>query len=149
MASADFTINGSATPVSVTGGAGVTLALVSIVGVGVIEWTFLGRSLSTQSVPTITLSGSPRGATASFTMPLADAEGGGYTSALGVSFVVQCRINSGRDSNGTVVPGYTKTGIVGVKNVLGLLPFSLFETFERNAITGIADDLNSALSQIP
>ena len=147
MASAAFTINGSASPVAVSGGATITLQLASVVGVGVIEWTFLGRSKSSQAVPDLTLSGAPRGATATFSMPNSGGEGG-YTAAEGISFVVQCKINSGKDSNGTVVTAYTATGIVGVKNAINILPFSLFETFERNAVTGIADDLNSALAQI-
>jgi hypothetical protein len=148
MASAAFTIQGSASPVSVSGGTTVTLALVSIVGVGVIEWAIIGQSLSTVVTPTITPAGSPLGATATFRIPNHGDGGAPWTAALGVSFLVQCRINSGRDATRAVVPSYTATGLVGVLNSANILPFSFGETFERNATTGIANDLNSAISLI-
>lgn len=140
MTSAAFTVNGGATPAVVTGGSTVSLALLSTSGVGSIEWSILGGSDSTQTKPVITPAGSPPGATASFTMS-------SPTGTLGVSWVVQCRINSGIDANKAPVNEYTQTALVGVLNAKSIIPFAAFESFERNPSTGIADDLNQALAE--
>lgn len=139
MTSAAFTVNGGATPAVVTGGSTVSLALLSTSGVGSIEWSILGGSDSTQTKPVITPAGSPPGATASFTMS-------SPTGTLGVSWVVQCRINSGIDANKAPVNEYTQTALVGVLNAKSIIPFAAFESFERNPTTGIADDLNLAIA---
>lgn len=140
MASAAFSVNGADSPVAVVGGSVVNLTLKSVSGVGSVEWSILGGSDSTQTKPVITPSGSPPGAVASFTM-------NSPTGTLGVSWVVQCRINGGRDANKAPVAEYTQTALVGVLNGKSILPFAAFESFERNQTTGIADDLNQALSE--
>lgn len=138
MASAAFSIDGNQNHSTTTAGAVVNLALLSVSGAGVIEWSILGGSDSTQTPPTIVAAGSPPGATASFTMnPSIDG-------AIGLTWVVQCKINSGVDSNGQPIAGYTAKGIVGVPNELGILPFAFGEDFQRG-VNGIADDLNKAL----
>lgn len=138
MASSAFTANGSSSPVAVAAGATVTLALTSVTGVRLIEWSILGGSDSTQSTPTITPAGTPSGATATFTMS-------STVGAVGVSWIVQCRINGGVDDAGQVVSSYTTTAIVGVLNVNGYLPFAVGEKLERNSTNGIANDLNAQL----
>lgn len=141
MASAAFVIDGSQNYATTSAGATVNLALLSTSGVGNIEWSILGGSDSSKTPPTITAAGSPPGATASFEM------NSSVDGSIGLSWVVQCKINSGVDRNGAAVAGYTATGIVGVLNPLGIIPFAAFEAFERNQTVGIADDLNRALKQ--
>lgn len=142
MPSAAFTLNGAASPCTTASAGGVVaLALLSTSGVGTVEWTILGGSDSSKTKPTITAAGSPPGATAQFIMN-SDVDG-----SIGLSWVVQCKINAGIDANGAPVPAYTATGIVGVLNPLGIIPFAAFESFERNAIVGIANDLNRAMKQ--
>ena len=141
MASAAFLISGAQNYATVGAGDTVSLALLSTSGVGNVEWSILGGSDSTKTVPMIVPAGSPPGATASFVMtPSVDG-------SIGISWVVQCKINSGVDTNGARVAGYTATAIVGVLNPLGIIPFAAFEAFERNQTVGIADDLNRALKQ--
>lgn len=139
MATAAFSVNGGVSPAVVTGGSTVNLALLSTSGVGQVEWSILGGSDSTQTKPVITVAGSPPGSTASFTMS-------SPTGTLGVSWVVQCQINAGIDANRSPVAAYTATALVGVLNSKSIIPFAAFESFERNAITGIADDLNQAVA---
>jgi len=139
MASAAFTINGGATPQSAAASSTVNLALTSITGARLIEWSIIGWSDSAKSKPTITPAGSPSGATASFSIGTESLTG------LGLSWVVQCRINGGVDDAGQVVAAYTQTGIVGILNGNGYLPFSVGERYERNATHGIADNLNREL----
>jgi hypothetical protein len=139
MASAAFTINGGSSPQSVAASSTVSLALTSVTGVRLIEWSIIGWSDSTQSAPTITPAGTPSGATATFPIGTESSAG------LGFSVVVQCRINGGVDDAGQVVSSYTQTGIVGILNANGFLPFAVGEKFERNATHGIADDLNAEI----
>lgn len=139
MPSAAFSINGAASPVAVAAGSTVNLALLSVSGVGNVEWSILGGSDSTKTAPTITSAGSPPGSTASFTM-------NSPVGSVGLSWIVQCKINSGKDTNGSPVAGYTSSALVYVLGSLTIAPFAAFESFERNATNGIADDLNSALN---
>lgn len=139
MASSAFLINGGSSPQTTTAGATVTLALSSVTGVGTVQWSIVGGSDSTQTVPTITPAGSPSGATATFTMTTPSGN-------VGVSWVVKCQINGGVDSAGQAVAAYTSTGIVGVLHSSGIIPFAYGEALERNTTYGIADDMNSALA---
>lgn len=141
MPSSSFTINGSAHPpaVTVTAGSTVTLALTSTTGVSTIAWSIVGGSDSTQAIPTITPAGSPNGATATFVMNATVGD-------VGLSWVVKCVVNDGRDEEHQVVSSYTSNGLVGVISANGLLPFAMGETTERNATHGIADDLNTAFT---
>lgn len=140
MASAAFTINGSASPQSCAAGSTVTLALTSTTGAGTIVWSIIGSSDSTKTAPTITPAGSPSGATATFTMNTP-------VGATGLTWLVQCVINGGVDSAGQAVAAYTATGLVGVVNSPGFLPFTYGELLQRNSTTGIADDLNAQLGK--
>lgn len=142
MASADFTIDGNSLPgaVSTTYGATVDLALVSTSGVRTIAWSIVGVSASGTAEPTITPAGAPSGATASFAMP-SDPGGG-----LGRSFLVECRINGGVDSEGTTQAAYTVRGIVGAPNDAGLIPVPVGEYLERDATQGWTDIFNAALA---
>lgn len=139
MASAAFTINGGSSPQSAAASSTVALALTSVTGVRLIEWSIVGWSDSAQSAPTITPAGTPSGATATFSLGTESVAG------LGVSYVVQCRINGGVDDAGQVVSSYTVTGIVGILNRNGYLPFAVGEKLERNATHGIANDMNAQL----
>lgn len=139
MASAAFTINGSGSPVASGAGSVVTLALASTSGVISVAWTVVGFSDSAQAVPVITSGGSPSGATATFTLPSS-------VGSIGYSLIVQARINGGVDVQGQAVSAYAATGLVGVLNANGRLPFPVGEKFERNAVTGIANDMNAALA---
>lgn len=145
MAAATFTANGaggSNTPVIVPANTTVTLALTSVTGVTLIEWSIVSGSDSTQAPPVITPLGSPLGATATF--PFGDQS----ASGLGLSWIVQCRINGGNDTAGTPVAAYTQRMLVGKVNANAILPFCPDEDLERNAINGIYQDLNKALKTV-
>lgn len=132
---AEFTINGSATPpeLAVSGGTVVTLALTSVSGVRTVVWSIVGNSSSSLTNPTITPGGSPLGSTATFTMPVGTDQG----------YRVHCQVNGGKDDEGVVQSSLTKTAIVGVVNTAGVVPFCSGETYERNAIYGYTMALNA------
>jgi len=143
MVSALFTINGSAIGtgfITTTGSATVNVALVSSVGVTKVEWSVAGYYPSTITIPTITKSGVPLGTTASFTMP---GEPLGYTG-YGVVLIIKCKVNSGKNTNGSANPDYIKYGCIGVENLATEVPFSLGETGE-NGTHAIVNRLNSML----
>jgi hypothetical protein len=141
MATARFTINGVEGPATVTAGSTVTIALLSVSGVRSVAWSFIGGSDSSKAAPTITPAGVPTGATASFTF-----NAGPLTS--GLTWVVKCVINGGVDDNLRAVNEYTATNIVGVvnSNSVGLLPFAVNESFERDSSVGMITGINLALS---
>jgi hypothetical protein len=135
MASAAFTVNGSATPPekAVSASSTVTLALVSTTGVRTVAWSFVGNSSSSLVNPTITPAGTPSGATATFPMP----------SGSGQGYRIQCVINNGVDDAGVAQSSYTKTAIVGVVDGTGTIPFCVGETYERDATYGYIQTLNA------
>jgi hypothetical protein len=139
MASAAFTVNGGSSPQTCAAGSLVTLALTSTTGVGTVTWSIIGSSDSSKVAPTITPTGSPNGATATFTMNTP-------VGSVGLTWLVRCVINGGVDSAGQAVAAYTATAVVGVVNSTGILPFAFGESLERNAVTGIANDLNTAMA---
>jgi hypothetical protein len=130
--SAVFTINGTQIPgeVAVAYGATVTLALVSTTGVNSVQWSIPGAS-RTLLTPTIATSGTPAGATATFTMAADDASG------RGAAFLVKCLVT---DANGTDATAY---GIVGVLDDSGVLPFVVGEQLARDAVFGWTTALNA------
>jgi len=129
-----FTINSTQAPAAVatTYGATVSLALVSTTGVNTIQWSLPGASRSL-TTPTIAVSGTPAGATASFAMVADDG------SERGAAFVVKCQIT---DANGI---SYTAYGIVGVVDGTGTVPFVLGEELARDAVFGWCPTLNQKL----
>lgn len=137
MSSANFTINGSATPpaIAVTASTTVTLALTDT-SFRTAVWSFIGNHSPSATNPTITPGGSPLGATATFPMP----------SGAGQSYIVQCVVNNGRDDEGAEQASLTKTALVGVLGANGKLPFAAGETFERHATYGWVIDLNALLA---
>ena len=144
MPSPNFTINGSATPPekAVAYNATVTLALLSTSGVNTIAWSIVGTDSTGTPSPAITPGGSPLGATATFTMVADPATG------LGASLRVQCKVNGGLDSAGQVDPSLTKTALVGVHNVAGIVPLAVGEQFERDAVQGWTGPINTALANV-
>jgi hypothetical protein len=138
MPSAAFTANGKNSPVTVTAGATVTLALASITGVnlGGVEWSIVGGSDSSKTQPVITSAGS----TATFTM------NGDASATLGLSWIVKCRINGGVDADQQLVSAYTQTLLVGVVNANGVLPIPYGEALERDSSYGYTSPINTALA---
>jgi len=134
-ASAEFTINGAATPpeAAVSASSTVTLALTSVSGVRTIAWSFEGNSDDSLTNPTITPAGSPLGATATFPMP----------AGAGQGYLLQCVINGGRDDEHVVQATYTKRAIVGVVDATTTIPFVAGEIFERDAVYGYTMTLNT------
>src|SRR5688500_502131 len=86
---ADFTINAVANPSrhTTTYGASVSLALASVTGVHSIAWAVESKSHASLSSPAITPTGSPLGATASFTFPSDPGDGLGRTLRLSCTVV--------------------------------------------------------------
>jgi hypothetical protein len=140
VTAAAFTIEGSATTdaIAVAAGATVDLALVSITGVRTVVWSIIGGSDDTKTAPIITPGGSPLGATATFTMTTP-------VGAAGVGWLVRCVVNGGKDEEGSVVAALTHTGVVGVNNSNGYVPFVYGELHERSPTHGVAPDWNEQL----
>lgn len=136
--SSEFTINGElpTDAIAVDAGSEVTLALVSVAGANGIEWSIAGNDHSSRINPSIALSGSPQGATASFVMPADVGDG------LGQSYRVKCEVSDGKRPASTS----TTIRIVGISNTNGVVPFAAGEDFDRNAIYGWTMLMNLALS---
>lgn len=141
MASATFTVNGSAVSgaVSVSASSTVTLALTDTDGVSSVAWSMAGNSNpASLSNPTITPAGTPSGVTASFPVP-ADPD------SHGQSYLVQCVVNGGIDANGNTVSAYTFRAVVGTLNGISIVPFPAGETTETDSVGGWTRRLNVAL----
>ncbi len=139
MASANFTVNGVATPpeAEVSAGSTVNLALVDITDVRTVSWSFIGNHDPDAVAPTITPAGSPSGRTASFVMP---------NVIGGQAWLLQCIVNGGVDTNGTIQSTLTKRALVGVIDSVGTIPFASGETNERHEIAGYTPALNALRS---
>lgn len=130
MTSADFSINGTEVPiatglaVSSTYGSTVSLALLDVSGAAAIDWAVLGVSGTDIAVPTVSKTGVPLGATASFAIPSDNGKG------FGVSYDVRCRVT---DGNGDRVESH---GIVGVPNAGGAVPLAAGEEIARHPTLG-------------
>lgn len=120
-------------------GSTVNLALLST-AFNTADWSIVGTSDAALSVPTITPSGSPLGATATFTAGADPGDG------LGISYLVQCKINGGRDSVGQVDSSLIKRAVVGVPNLFAIVPMPIGETLERSATHGWTRTINQALA---
>jgi hypothetical protein len=116
-----------ATPQEVdAAGATVRCRLLSVAGVspGKIRWTCEGTNNSNVAKPTISLSGSPNGQIASFTIP----------SGTNQAYIIQCEVNGGPDVNGSAAT--RARGKFYVQNDAGREPIAYFETTESNATHG-------------
>lgn len=134
--SAAFTIEGTAVPaaVEVAYGDTVNLALTSTSGVDSVAFSIVGVSKTDLTIPTLTESGSPVGAAASFTMT-ADPN-----DVLGRAFLIKCRVTNTQNEYDE------RYGVVGVPGQAGLVPFCAGEEFARHASYGYIDELNAALN---
>lgn len=137
MASAQFTVNGSAAipAVAVAASSLVTLALVSTDGVGGVEWSVIGNHSDSAVNPTLTPAGSPPGATATFTMP----------AGAGQGYLIRCTVNGGKDENGPNA-SLVYEAIVGVVNGSGVIPFVHLETTQRHPTHGYTMLMNAVLT---
>lgn len=115
--SAAYTVNGDPNPAAhaVAGSSTVNLALLSTSGVSLIEWSIVATSDPDATIPTITLAGSPLGATASFT------QGGSSGSGvdIGVGYLIKCRVSN---TNGESAEEYSIVGVVGYTGIIPLVP---------------------------
>jgi hypothetical protein len=143
MASADFTVQAQAVPPEYAGSYDETidLELVSTSGVRTVTWSIVGVSRAGLASPAITSAGSPSGATASFDI------GSTPGDSIGISYLVQCQVNGGRDDEGVEDSNLTKRAVIGVANSGGIVPVPLGETFERDAEVGWTEVFNDALNQ--
>lgn len=133
--SAEFSVNGSSAiqAHSVAYGATVSLAALSL-SFRTIAWEISSSSKTGATAPTITLSGSPTGATASFTQvadPLDD---------FGRAWVVKC---TQTDSQGNAQVSYR---VVGTLNSQSRMPICADEGKYRDATHGWSQVINEALA---
>lgn len=144
MTSAAFTVNATAVPrnsgaaIDTTYGGTVSLALASTVGVETVTWYIAGVSGPSVASPTISRSGTPLGATATFTVGADPGDG------AGIAYGIRCDV---RDGNGTLYQSY---GVVGVPNVAGGVPLVAGEDGAwRHATLGWTPVFNTALLGFP
>ncbi len=133
--SASFTVNGVANPAahSASYSSTVALALVSTTGAGAILWEVIACSKSGATLPSITRSGTPNGATGSFVLPSDPGDG------LGRAYLVKCSVS---DTRMTAV----EYAVVGAVNAAGLLPIVPGEENARDATHGWSQTVNQALA---
>lgn len=137
MTSAAFTMDGTASYKAAAAAATVDLALASTDGVRSVQWRVVGSSSSLIVTPTIVATGAPNGVTATVDMPAAvDITDAGY------AILIECKVNGGVGLDGYADPALIATGLLGVVNKYKRLPFAVGETFERDAATGTAEELN-------
>ncbi len=136
MLDASFSVEGSSaiTAHSVAYGATVDLVALST-EFRTIAWEIVSSSKSGVSTPTITLAGTPTGATASFPQVADPGDG------LGRSWIVKC---TQTDSQGNADVEYR---IVGTANINGIVPICADEAAYRNATHGWCEVVNSILAQ--
>jgi len=106
----------------------VNCRIASAVGVDAVEWRIFGTSGT--ATPALTLSGSPPGQIATFTLP----------AGTGQAYGIECKVNGG---TGTEF-GDTKTGAVYVLDNASQRPFFIGETYESDATYGVVPRLNTA-----
>jgi len=141
MVSADFTVNGESNPAAheVAYGAVATFALLSTSGADSIECEIVSSSKSGEDLPTVTLGGSPLGATATCTMPADPADG------LGRSFRVKYAVSTRQvGADGKIVQD-VRYAVFGALNDAGLLPICVGEELDRNGTHGVTETVNEAL----
>lgn len=126
--SAAYTVNGESNPGehSAAFASTVNLALLSVSGISLIEWSIVAASDPAASLPAITPAGVPSGATASFTMGATSASG----IDVGVGYLVKCRVSN---TNNEFAEQYS---IVGTPGLAGIIPLVPGEEFARHATHG-------------
>jgi hypothetical protein len=134
--SATTTVNGSAVSgaIAVAASSTVTLALASTFGVRSVSYTIVGNHESAATNPTIT-SGSDF--TATFPMP----------AGTGQAYLIETKINGGRDELGRADSAYTFRFVVGVNTASGIVPGALGEKTERGTY-GWLSILNTLAGEI-
>jgi hypothetical protein len=140
--SAAFTVEGTTVPqasgdaVEVDFGDTVNLALLSTSGITSVQWSVFGTSSNLSSSPTLTLSGTPVGASASF---VADSDQG---DGNGVSYGLCCVVSDGKNTA-------TSYGAVGVPAVYGEVPPISGEGLARSATQGWTKYFSDAAMGFP
>jgi hypothetical protein len=134
---ATFTVNGNAVSgaMAVAAGSAVTLAVSNTSGINLVSWSVVGTDRASHASPTITASGSPPGASASFTMP-ADAGDG-----LGQGYIIQAIATDG----GSPAQTSTFSAVIGVASANGIVPIAADEESERGT-HGWIEAINSLMS---
>lgn len=113
-----------------TAGATINCRIASMVGVDAVAWRIFG----THGVasPAITLSGSPTGQIATFTLP----------AGAGQAYGIECKVNGGEGAT----YGATSKSAVYVLNTGSQRPFFIGETYEADATYGVVPRLNTAFA---
>lgn len=121
-------------------GATVRCRLLSVAGVqpGTISWTCEGTNNPTVARLVATMSGSPNGQIATFTIP----------AGANQAYIIQCEVNGGPDVNGDA--STRARGKFYVLNNAGRQPIAYFESTESNATHGtfaLIDEINDTSGQ--
>ncbi len=132
-----FSVNGSTVVQAHSGAYGSTFTFViqSLTGIEQIAWSILGTSNSGTSAPSIALSGTPTGQTATVTQVADPGDG------LGRSFIMKLVVSNQRESS-------TTYRVFGTGNSSGRVPFVCGEENYRSSTHGWTDLFNSALNTI-
>lgn len=110
----------------------INCRIASTVGVDSLAWRIFGTH--GVAAPAITLSGSPTGQIASFTLP----------AGVGQAYGIECKVNGGTGTDF----GDTKTSAVYVLDANGRRPFFIGETYEADATYGVVPRINTAVAGI-
>lgn len=133
--SAEFSVEGSSVVQGHTVAYGATVDLVALsTEFRTIAWAIVGGSKSGTTTPTITLAGTPTGATASFPQVADPGDG------LGRTWIVRC---TQTDSQGNQDVRYR---VVGTVNSQSRLPIAVGEETYRDAVYGWTEVINSGLN---
>lgn len=135
--SAEFSVNGDSSASiahEVAYASVVTLSLLSHSGSNQIAWSIDGVSHADMTAPTISVSGSPSGATATFAMPADPGDSEGRAARI------KCIL---RDSRGTQAVAYR---VVGTPNIRGLIPGTASEELARHPTLGWLPLFNTVLA---
>ncbi len=135
--SATFSVNGSTAVQAHSGAYASTFTFViqSLTGIETISWSIVGTSKSDQSAPSISLSGTPSGSTATVTQVANPGDG------LGRSFLMKLTVSNQQESA-------TSYRVFGTANSAGIIPVCANEEAHRSATHGYTDVFNQALNAI-
>lgn len=135
MPSALFSVGGSSAQVAqvVTFGATTPLAIVNTAGIDYAEWTVVGQS---HAATAVTVTPGAKGLTATIAFP---ADPGTDRSVL-----LECKANGGKGANGSPDARLICRRVIGTSGHSGIVPVSMNESFERDAIVGWAQYENGA-----
>lgn len=142
MINAAFTVNGASNPAahSVSYESTVNLELLSYTGVTSIVWEIMACSDADEPIPSITISGTPPGRTASFVMPVDS------TDSLGRAFLVRCTVSSELIGSSGSRETSVQYAVIGALNSRSILPIVPGEENYRNGTHGWAPEINIALN---